>query len=78
MKHAVTAEEFAEAYRTIHRGDPPDRVEVGDQTWDDLDSELAYIARHAEELAAVDHYVYDDAGDGFAGRCGTWRRVRAA
>ena len=81
MKYAVTVEEFAEAYRMFHRGDPPDRVEVGDQTWDDLDGELAYIARPAADLAGVDRYVYDDtgdddgSGDGFCSRCGTWQRV---
>ena len=51
MKYAVTAEEFAEAYRTFHRGDPPDRIEVGDQTWEDLDSELEAFARPAADLA---------------------------
>ena len=81
MKYAVTAEEFAEAYRTFHRGDPPDRIEVGDQTWEDLDSELEAFARPAADLASVDRYVYDDtgdddgSGDGFCSRCGTWQRV---
>lgn len=56
---AVSREQFAESFALFHGSDTavPDRIVLGDQEWDDLDSELTIEGHSPATLRGTDHYV---------------------
>lgn len=75
---AVTLEQFVRAFAMFHGSNiaVPGRVDLGDQEWDDLDSELCIEGYPPDTLRGVDHYVRESTPGPRGGLTHAWvRRV---
>ena len=73
---AVSREKFAESFALYHGSDTavPDSIVLGDQEWDDLDSELIIEGRSPAMMRGMDHYVRESTPGPRGGLTHAWVR----